>query len=506
MKKLLTLFLLTEILFNISAFSQSGENSSSDSGSSEISFNIEQSSQGFFHENDGKKHWLTAIGGMLFFNLGLSSYNRWVLGSGWAQTNWEDEWSCFWKREMSYDRDWYWTNFVLHPYQGGVYYQVSRGSNLNQLESFAVTLAGSAMWEYLCEKNAPSTNDMFYTSVGSFSMGEMLYRLSLNAEELSLIFAEVIDPTRWWTDLWLRQKPLGTRRNIHELSLQFGAGTARGYTDILNSSAFSYKQAEVYPAFFNGKFSVVYNDPYGHDSNDPYSQFELDISGTIGKGSGEGAFCQYEELDTKIMYDIRIMSDGMLFSRAPQLSENSDTTLGLVMEYDFDWHHFYLLSALGPGLAAKQRLRGEKSNIEWQLHGAWNIMGTTDYYYYHRKTGVLSGDEGVTRNYNMTTGPMTVLKFRWMNEKGLNFNFVFRGYGMYDFYSQLQNDRPAASAGWEWIGVANASLELPLSRILRLGVYDEFYTKRAFYKKVPDVFQFVNSAGIYAKFQMKQVM
>ena len=107
------------------------------------------------------------------------------------------------------------------------------------------------------------------------------------------------------------------------------------------------------------------------------------------------------------------------------------------------------------------------------------------------------------RNYNITTGPMTILKVRYLTEKGTAFALSVRGYGMYDYYAQLQDDLPGSSSGWEWIGVANASFEIPLSKIVRIGAQDEFYTKRAFYKKVPDVFQFVNSASIYAKLQLK---
>ncbi|MBQ9207286.1 MAG: DUF3943 domain-containing protein [Treponema sp.] len=460
------------------------------------------SSSGFLHENDGEKHPLVAIGGMLFFNIALSSYNRWILGAAWAQTSW-DEWGHFWERKLDYDRDWYWTNFVLHPYQGGIYYQVSRGSNLNQLESFGVTLLGSAMWEYLCETNSPSINDMMYTTVGSFALGEMLYRLSLNADEISQILGHVINPTRWWAQLWTRQKPRGTTHNIHELSFKFGVGTARTYTNIINSSAYSYVQNEIYPVFFTPALFVAYNDPYGHDSNDPYSQFELENSAAIGKGSGEGAKCNYEKLDEKLMYDIRILSNGMLFACAPQFSENTDTTLGLVMEYEFDWHQFYELTSLGPGLAIKQRVRFKDSVLEWQLHGAWNAMGTTDYYYYHRKLGVLTDSDDSMRNYNITTGPMTILKVRYLTEKGTAFALSVRGNGMYDYYAQLQDDLPGSSSGCEWIGVANASFEIPLSKIVRIGAQDEFYTKQAFYKKVPDVFQFVNSASIYAKLQLK---
>lgn len=519
MKKFVSSFLLAVFFFNSVLFAQSSdsasdfsepeiisENSSSDSenANSDIVFSLdssESSSSSFLHENDGKKHPFVAIGGMLFFNLALSSYNRWVLGSDWAQTGW-DEWGHFWQRELKYDRDWYWTNFVLHPYQGGIYYQVSRGSNLNQLESFGVTFLGSYIWEYFCETNAPSINDMFYTSVGSFAMGEMLYRLSLNADEISAILGHFINPTRWWTQLWTRQKPLGTTRNIHELSLKFAVGTARTHTHVINDSSLSYPESEVYPVFFNPSIFVVYNDPYGHDSNDPYSQFELEISASIGKGSGEGSDCNYPELDKKLMYDIRILSNGMLFARAPHFGENRDTTIGFVMEYEFDWHQFYELTSLGPGVAIKQRVRMENSNLEWQLHAAWNAMGTTDYYYYHRPV-IDTGITSAVRNYSFTTGPMAIFKARYITEKGSAFNLSLRGYGMYDYSAQLQTDTSAHSRGWEWIGVANASFEIPLSKMVRFGVQDEFYTKRAFFRKVPDLFQFVNTADIYARIQLK---
>ena len=506
MKKIISLILLGGMFCNAGIFAQEESAESPESEDSNVSFSAQaataNSSSGWLHENDGKKHPLVAIGGMLFFNLGLSSYNRWCLGSAWAQTGW-DEWDHFWEREMKYDRDWYWTNFVLHPYQGSLYYMSARGSNLNYFESFAVTLLGSSIWEYLCETNAPSTNDMFYTSVGSFAVGEMLYRLSLEADEVSSLLGFAINPMRLWTQGWTRQKPLGTTGNIHELSVKIGGGTARTHTDIDGFSRSLYKQNEVFPVYGSAMICVVYNDPYGHDSNTPYEQFELNFGGSAGIGSGEGADCAYSDLDEKLMYNIRIESNGMLFARAPRFSENVDTTLGLVMEYNFDWHQFYELTALGPGLAIKQRVRFNSSNFEWQLHGAWNAMGTTDYYYYHRKLGVITKDDGVSRNYNMTTGPMAILKMRYITENGSSLNLGFQGYAMYNFYDQVQDNLPGYSTGWEWIGIANVSAELAVSKKIRVGIGDELYMKQSFYKRMPDLFQFVNSASAFMRVQLK---
>lgn len=505
MKKILASILLACLFINTTVFAQNSESSGSSGG--DVTFNVSSdSSSGWLHENDGKKHWLTAIGGMLFFNLGLSSYNRWVLGSAWAQTG-MDEWGHFWERELEYDRDWYWTNFVLHPYQGSLYYMSARGSNLNFLESFGVTLLGSAMWEYLCETNAPSTNDMIYTSVGSFAVGEMLYRLSLEADEISSLLGFAINPMRLWTQAWTRQKPLGTKGNLREVSVKFGVGTAFTSTGIQrtkNPQHSKHEATEIFPAFGSAMISLVYNDPYTHDSNVPYSQFEFNFGASAGVGSGEGANCAYADIDEKLMYNIRIDTDGLIFARSPDFSENTDTTVGIVMEYKFDWHQFYELSALGPGLAFNQRIRFNSSNLEWQLHGAWNVLGTTDYYFYHRKRlNVITSENGVARNYNITTGPMMVFKARYITEKGSSISANFKGFAMYDFYAQLQDELPMASSGWEWIGVANLNAELAVSKKVRIGLGDEVYMKYANYKKAPDVRQILNSGSVYTRLQLK---
>ena len=104
---------------------------------------------GWTGEWNERKHPFVALTGALGFNVLLATWNRYMIGSNWANTGW-DEWNHFWEREMSWDRDWYWTNFFLHPYQGSMYYMASRGSNLNQLESFLITALGSYSWEYLC--------------------------------------------------------------------------------------------------------------------------------------------------------------------------------------------------------------------------------------------------------------------------------------------------------------------------------------------------------------------
>ncbi len=450
-----------------------------------------------YHENDGKKHYISALTGMFIFNLGMSTWNRYVIGSSWAQTG-PEQWSYFWRRRLSWDNDWYWTNFVLHPYQGNLYYMSSRNSTLNFFESMGVTIIGSCIWEYLCETNAPSKNDMIYTTLGSFAVGEMLYRLSMCADEKIPWLGYIINPIRLINEPITRQKPRNPHGNIHSLSLSFGGGFTTAYTNLIDCTDYDWKKLELYPGFATPELFVVYNDPFTNDSNSPFSHFELKIKGAIGAGSGKGADCEYKKLDKQMMYNLRIESNGYIWSRSPRSSDNVDTSMGIVLLYDFDWHSFYELSSLAPGVAIKQRISFDKSRIEWQVHEAGIVLGTTDFYYFHRQ--LVDPMTVTSRNYSYTIGAQAVTKFKFQTDRGFAVNFGFRGYAMYDFYNQLQ---PRASVGWEFIGIGNLGLEFPVSRIVRIGIADEAYAKRTYYKKYDDVFQFVNTGNLYVKWQIK---
>lgn len=123
-----------------------------------------------------KKHYVIGAVGVFAVNTIIGGWNRFVSNAPWAQVGWEDI-RRPWERKIKFDCDWYWTNFVLHPYQGGLYYLAARNANLNLVESLLYATAGSWMWEFFYETNSPSTNDLVYTSIGGMVTGEMLYRL-----------------------------------------------------------------------------------------------------------------------------------------------------------------------------------------------------------------------------------------------------------------------------------------------------------------------------------------
>ena len=465
-KRLVSLFCATICLF--SAFSQ------------DVSVKEEEPA-----ENE-KKSYLVGLSAAIVPSLVIGTWNRYVGRQSWAQVTWDDV-THFYERKLEWDDDWYWTNFVLHPYQGSLYYMGARNANLNPAESFVVTLLGSSIWEWFFETNAPSKNDMVYTTVGAFAVGEMFYRIGLEAGELWKPLGYVFNPLRLYTDFATGHKPLGSTGNIHSLALRTYVGAAWGYS----KPEYGFKKnSETFPGFLGVEVAVEYKDPYGHDSNKPYSQFDLTMGGALGFSSGKG----YKPLEEKLGYDIHIFSNGMLWARAPDWGENLDTTLGFSMNYDFVWKSFYDFTALIPALAIKQRAKFDFGKLEWQAHLGPILLGTTDFYYIRRH---LVEPEGVIRPYSYTVGGEFAAAMRWRFAAGQRLDLSLHSYAMYDFYNQLKK---GADTGWEFINYAALNCELPVSDCIALGMEGNLYTKKSYYKHYPDVFAILGGFGFYAKF------
>ncbi|MDA3900938.1 MAG: DUF3943 domain-containing protein [Spirochaetes bacterium] len=111
-----------------------------------------------------------------FFNSGQEIKNRFKSFDSWK-----------------FDDNYFETNSVSHSFAGSGYYLSARVSNYNQYQSFLFAVGGSLFWEYFCEfQEIISINDMLYTPLGGFAIGESIFQL-LN------IYADNAQ------DSWLRQ-------------------------------------------------------------------------------------------------------------------------------------------------------------------------------------------------------------------------------------------------------------------------------------------------------------
>ena len=455
----------------------------------DLSFNLGT----YLFGDPSEHHYITGISGMLVANSIIFCWNKFVTRQGWTKVT-LDDWKHFYEKDWEYDTDWYWTNFVLHPYQGSLYYTSGRNANFTPFESLLLSASGSLIWEYFCETNAPSVNDLVYSSVGAAFMGEMLYNLSYEMQNLGYYASYIPNPMRMWSDLVLQKKALPRASKLYGLDFCAGFGSATGA-----SYADGKSFGETFPVYGGFACNVVYDNPYQVDSNTPFSQFELSMSGSFGKGSGEGT----SDGERNFMYDVNISSDGFLFARTPDSlnSENTETSVGASLLYDFRWHSFFEVSSLGLGAAIKQKKEFSKNNVfEWKEILGANFLGTTDYAYYRRD--LLPQPDELYRSYSYTFGAENVLAFKWTLFEKNKIALENRTYAHYAFPWQDQ-DFVTYDCGLEFQNMLNLSYEYQLSDMISIGLRDELYLKYAFYDDLPNYFAMLNSVGVFARMTVK---
>ncbi len=88
-----------------------------------------------------------------------------------------------WTGPPTWDTDWWFHNYVGHPYGGSVYYNMVRSQGASKTESFLFVALMSTQWEYVFEAVAeqPSIQDLFITPVCGWLLGELVHNLTLSA-------------------------------------------------------------------------------------------------------------------------------------------------------------------------------------------------------------------------------------------------------------------------------------------------------------------------------------
>ena len=471
-KKIFTVLCI--LLLGVKAFSQKTED--------DIIFRPE-----LVLEYDSEKNYLVAFGGMLLSNSLIFSFNKYVDKASYANVTWSDIKEHITVRGEEFDHDWYWTNFVLHPYQGSLSYLAARNCNLSWWEGMLLANIGSILWEYAGETDWPSINDIIYTPVGAVALGEMFYRLSLEAQSYGLTWLSIFaNPQRLYTDFALKRRPQGYTGRIYSVSTKIGFGTASAVTWLG-----SKKRPEFFPAMMQFELDAIYSDPYGHESDSPYSQFELEF----GLASGIGSGYDVDDFDGLLHFDIHIFSNGVMYSKAVDFGEDKDTTIGIILEYDFMWHSFMEFSDLAPGIAIKQRIKRENYNFEWQSHLDVMILGTSDFY--HLTRGIVKPDR-LYRDYGFCWGFEAVEKAVWKFNNGLTLNGTVHGYMVYkpEFQKQKCDD-----SGWDFFTFIDLSVEYNLSKRLAIGISDEIFLKQTNYKNFTDYFSVLNTFNVYGRYK-----
>jgi len=262
---------------------------------------------------------LIASGEALFSNGLMLSYNLAVLRNKatWATptaATIRDSFTKPWQWELT---DGFKVNQFGHPYHGTMYFGAGRANGFGFYESIFFSSMGSFTWETLCESAKPSINDYIATSIGAAPLGEILYRLYLEACAAGVPsgVAALINPMAAFHRLVSRWKPPNEGRRLYQLQYYVGIGYVQNHFSLASEDFYNHQG----PMGDLG-INIVYGNPFQQTSTIPYEHFEA----SMGFG-----------IDGVNYVGIRFISDGYLFSFSPVYTDTEKMSTGLSLHMDF---------------------------------------------------------------------------------------------------------------------------------------------------------------------------
>ena len=265
------------------------------------------------------KRGLIASGEVLLSNFVLMAFNILFTDDPWATPSTESI------RE-NYTLPWIWdhnsfrVNHLGHPYQGALYFSAGRVNGFGFYESLFFSALGSYTWETFCEGKQGSINDLITTIGTSMSLGEILYRLYLeaDAEGIPAPAAFFINPIAGFHYLVTRREPPAAGGNIYQLNTYIGMGWVQTNFS-LSDSDINYELFSFRGLIANAGFSTIYGNPFIQESIGPFNHFEIAVFFGVDAGNYMG---------------IRVISDGYLFSFSPVSTDTDMMSTGLSLHFD----------------------------------------------------------------------------------------------------------------------------------------------------------------------------
>jgi hypothetical protein len=106
-----------------------------------------------------------------------------------------------WTEPPIVDTDWWFHNYIGHPYGGSIYYNSVRSQGASVRESFFMSMILSTQWEYVFEAVAerPSIQDLIITPVVGSLLGEAIHRTTTRMRQngtniLEKVFITLLNP------------------------------------------------------------------------------------------------------------------------------------------------------------------------------------------------------------------------------------------------------------------------------------------------------------------------
>ncbi len=368
-----------------------------------------------------------------------------VLQAGYARISLES-WEKNLREGFEWDNSQFHTNQILHPYQGGTYYNAARVNGFSFWESIPFTVFGSLVWEYFCERENPSVNDLITTSFGGVAMGEAGFRLStalIDGRETGArrvareIAALILNPVLAFNRLLYGDTILrGLSRNPQRVELTLYSGINRTRDD--------YALFEVTPHPFAG-FLLRFGNPYGpQEVYAPYDYFVLQagLDMDISNPGGD------------------VFAHAVLYGRRLYPGGESRALAGFFQHFDYLENYEYKFAANGAGAGFELDFPFlDDHAVDLRLHLYGIALGGVDSRYSNSITG---------RDYSLGPGGgfKSELRYTYLPLFSLAVKYNF-----YWFHTSSGSDTENA------VSFFSALAEVPVKDDLTVGVEFHMYDR-----------------------------
>jgi len=267
------------------------------------------------------RHGLMACGVSLLSNGVLTLFNAYVTRMPWAlpsAASVRRNFTTPWKWE---DTDGFLVNHFGHPVQGMIYFGAGRANGFGFYGSIFFAAFGSAAWELFGESQLSSINDFYTTVPAGIVLGEITYRLFLQARAagIPMPLAFLINPAAGFQSLVTGWEPPRVENNFYDMRVYLAAAFGSTYYSVSGSGGHAERFFHRGPLADVG-FRIVYGDPFVQNTWVPFRHFELATSFGMDLGNHK---------------DFRIFADGYLFSFSPLHTERTSLSTGLSLHMDF---------------------------------------------------------------------------------------------------------------------------------------------------------------------------
>lgn len=436
-----------------------------------------------------KKHPWRAAAEVLGINLGVFSFDRFIMNEDFAQVTIHTIRHNI-KTGFVWDNDPFPTNLFAHPYHGSLYFNSARSSGLSFWQSVPYAFAGSLTWELFAESEPPAINDLMATTMGGIALGEITHRVSaLVLDDSKRGFPRFVRELGGFMlcpiqglnrlisgDMWRVKRSHYLYHDYDRIPVKFAiTGGLRYLAD--DNHLFKGE----YAPFINAKMD--YGDIFDTEETKPYDYFTLNAD--IGLSSNQ-----------PLLSKVNLI--GRLWSMPLKTNSNLELAVGLFQHFNFfnskeiidgsgrTPYEISEVASVGPGLIYKFPTTNHLVNLEQHIFLSGIMLGGsyTDYYNF------------IDRKYNMGSGysikNSTIIDFDKYGSFALNVHFyqifTWKGYENKDLttinplYLNAQGDKGNAA-----LTVVNSVIGINLNKHLKLNMDFCYYIRNTHYSYHPDV-------------------